>query len=286
MKNGTDFLLDVLRPERLTAVVDVGANPINGDPPYQAMLAEGLCTLIGFEPQPEALDALLRAKGPQETYLPAALGDGERHSLHIAVDSGMTSLLAPDLSRLALFNGFERWGAVSHVEAIDTVRLDDVSEIEHLDLLKIDVQGAELMVFRGGRAKLSRAVAVQTEVSFVPLYVDQPTFGEVDAELRALGFIPHALDALKKWPIAPVVYDGDPKKPMHQLLEADVVYVRDFGRPQLMDIEQLSHLALVAHCVYGSTDLAHRCLIVLRDRTAIAADAPAQYLRAAHPPQT
>jgi FkbM family methyltransferase len=279
----TAWLLDALRPGRLTAVVDVGANPIDGDPPYKAMLADGLCTVTGFEPQPAAFAQLLAMKGPHETYLPTAVGDGARHDLYIGADSGMTSLLRPDKVRLALFNGFEGWGTVIGVQPVDTVRLDDVAEIDRVDLLKIDVQGAELMVFQGGPSKLRRAVAVHTEVSFVALYEDQPTFGEVDAELRGLGFIPHALSAVKSWPIAPVVYDGDLRKPMHQLLEADVVYVRDFGRPELMDVEQLVHLALVAHCVYGSTDLAHRCLLDLRDRDAVAGDAPARYLSVAHP---
>jgi FkbM family methyltransferase len=48
-------------------------------------------------------------------------------------------------------------------------RLDDISEIEHLNFLKIDVQGGELAVFQGGKSKLSETVAIQTEISFVPL---------------------------------------------------------------------------------------------------------------------
>ena len=33
------LLTAMLAPERPTAIVDVGANPIDGDPPYKAMLA-------------------------------------------------------------------------------------------------------------------------------------------------------------------------------------------------------------------------------------------------------
>ena len=46
----SDALFDLLPPDHLTAVVDIGANPIDGDPPYKGMLAAGLCTVIGFEP--------------------------------------------------------------------------------------------------------------------------------------------------------------------------------------------------------------------------------------------
>ncbi len=46
------LLAELIKPERLTAVVDVGANPIDGVPPYRPLLAKGLCTVVGFEPQP------------------------------------------------------------------------------------------------------------------------------------------------------------------------------------------------------------------------------------------
>ena len=71
-----DLLTEILAPARPTAIVDVGANPIDGDPPYHAMLAAGLCEVTGFEPQPDPLARLEKAKGPRERYLPYALGDG------------------------------------------------------------------------------------------------------------------------------------------------------------------------------------------------------------------
>ncbi len=97
-------LWELLKPERLTEVVDIGANPIDGDPPYKAMLAEGLCRVTGFEPQEKALAVLQNLKGGNERYLPHAVGDGKPHTLNICRASGMTSLLEPDPSSLALFD--------------------------------------------------------------------------------------------------------------------------------------------------------------------------------------
>jgi hypothetical protein len=122
------------------------------------------------------------------------------------------------------------------------------------------------MVFQHGRERLRNAVAVQTEVSFVPLYRDQPTFGDVDSELRSQGFVPHSMPALKQWAIAPTVFDGDFRRPGNQLLEADFVYVRDLAHPESMSSEQLSHLAMIAFHVYGSVDLAVLCVIELQRR--------------------
>jgi FkbM family methyltransferase len=242
------------------------------------MLQSGLCTVTGFEPQPDALAELHRRKGPFETYLPYAVGDGETHRLMIARESGMTSLLRPDAKRLALFNGFTEWGTVIDEVAVSTVRLDDIEEVGEFDFLKIDIQGGELMTFQNGRRKLADAVAVQTEVSFVPLYKHQPVFGQVDLELRSQGFLPHCFPAVKRWAIAPMVFGNNFRIGQNQLLEADIVYVRDIAYPQRLTDEQLSHLAMIAFHVYGSTDLALFCILELSRRGATSADAGVRFL--------
>src|SRR5690242_18861906 len=140
----TDTLLALLRPQRLTAVVDVGANPIDGDTPYKAMLGRRLCTVTGFEPQPNGLAFLNERKGDLETYLPYVIGDGSPGTLRIAAIPGMTSLFEPNPAVLNWFSGFSEWAAVQEEVPVVTRRLDDLSEIAALDLLKIDVQGAEL----------------------------------------------------------------------------------------------------------------------------------------------
>jgi FkbM family methyltransferase len=274
----TDPLSELLHSTRLTAVVDVGANPIDGDPPYKPMLERGLCTVVGFDPQPAALESLNQRKGPRETYLPYAVGDGSDHTLHICHAPGMTSLLRPDprtLQRLPLFAEF---GRIVSTATISTRTLDSIDEITAMDLLKIDVQGAELTVFRSGQKKLATAVAVQTEVSFLPLYEDQPSFGEVDLELRAQGFVPHALVDTRRWIIGPLTVNDNPRQPLNQLVEADLVYVRDFRTPDLLTDEQLAHLALIAHHCYRSFDLALHCLLALEHRRKPGGDFQARYL--------
>lgn len=270
---------DLLAPQRLTDVVDVGANPIDGDPPYKPMLAAGLCRVTGFEPQPEALLQLQTRKGPYERYLSYAVGDGGSHTLNICRASGMTSLFEPDPDTLGLFEVLEPLGEVVERVALSTHRLDDISEIEHLDFLKIDIQGGELAVFEAGRNKLAEAVAIQTEVSFITLYRDQPSLGDVDQELRRQGFIPHCFDAVKLWPIAPYVVNNEPRRALRQLLEADIVYVRDFAHPDSMNDEQLKHLALIAHHCYGSFDLALRCVKLLEERQALQSGAQQRYVQ-------
>lgn len=51
---------------------------------------------------------------------------------------------------------------------VETVRLDDVPETASVDLLKIDIQGGELMVFQNAERRLADALVIQTEVEFLP----------------------------------------------------------------------------------------------------------------------
>ena len=56
------------------------------------------------------------------------------------------------------------------------------------DLVKADVQGYELEVFRGAPRVLAHARAVIAEVSFIECYAGQPLFGEVASFLERAGF--------------------------------------------------------------------------------------------------
>jgi len=273
-----DTLSAILRPARLTQVVDIGANPIDGDPPYKAMLEAGLCAVTGFEPQPPALARLNAKKGPRENYLPYALGDGTERMLNICDLEGMTSLLVPDPDHLPLFNRFPQWGTVTSRVPVATRKLDDIAEIGEMDLLKMEVQGAEREVLSHGAAKLRNTVAVQLEVSFVSLYQNQPSIGEMDLLMRELGFLPHCFADVKVWPLAPTLVSGKDNVGLRQLLEADLVYVRDFTHAANLTPEQWKQLALIAHHCYGSYDLAVRAINMLIALEALPAAALDDYL--------
>jgi FkbM family methyltransferase len=271
-------LADILKLSRLTEIVDIGTNPIDGDPPYKTMLNSKLCKITGFEPQESALAELQQRKSKLERYLPYAVGDGEAHTLKVCQAPGMTSLYEPDTTTLDLFGILKDCGTVTQRIDLQTKKLDDIVEIELLDFLKIDIQGGELSVFKYGANKLASAIGIQVEVSFVTLYENQPAMGEIDIELRKQGFIPHCFAAVKQWMISPYSIDGDPYRPLNQLLEADIVYVKDFSKPELMSNDQLKHLAMIAHYCYNSFDLALRCIVNLEQRKVLPNGSQKRYL--------
>ncbi|WP_241666984.1 FkbM family methyltransferase [Muricoccus nepalensis] len=254
-------------------IVDVGANPIDGTPPYAPLLASGNATVLGFEPNPAALDRLQAMKGPRETYLPHAIGDGGQHTLHVCAAPGMTSLLRPNPAVLGLFHGFPDWGRVVEEIPVATMRLDDIPEARGADMLKIDIQGGELMAMRHAESLLRDLLVIQTEVEFLPLYADQPLYADVEQHLRARGFVLHRFFPTVSRVIAPMLVNNNIYEGMSQLVWADAIFVRDFTRPELFSDRQLLAAATILHDCYGSLDLVLH-LLTEHDRRTGGARAP------------
>ncbi len=236
-------------------VIDVGASPIDGQPPYQSLLDAGRIHLLGFEPDPGQHQALLAQNIPNATFLPYAIGDGSPGTLHICKAPGMTSLLQPDLEILRHFPGFAQWGTVTRTMDIETKRLDDISEAAGTDYIKLDLQGGELGVLRGARRLLEDLLVIHLEVNFVPFYKDQALFAELDQVLRQAGFYFHRFLPLISRVFLPVQIGDSSYAGLSQQLWTDAVYVKrftDFGR---LPVGSLLKIAALAHDLYGSYDL-------------------------------
>ncbi|MGD9544559.1 MAG: FkbM family methyltransferase [Methylocystis sp.] len=257
-------------------IVDIGANAIEGPAVYEALMRQGIGRLVGFEPQAETIGDVQTAEN--RTILPWAVGNGDRVSFHRCAHSGWSSTLPPAGETLMVFEQYAANSRVIETLEMDTRRLDDIEQIKRVDFLKIDIQGGELAVFQNADKKLSETVFIHTEVAFIPLYENQPTFGDVDKELRDRGFIPHCFAGIKRAIIPPLVLDNDPWKTINQLLDGDIVYVRDFRKIDALSVPQLKRMAVIAHECYNSWDLAYRLAATLESRRAIKTGATAQYL--------
>ena len=121
------FSLSGALSEQLT-IVDVGASPIDGAPPYKALHDAGVAHVVGFEPSPEWFDKLVAMEVPHATFLPHAEGDGSEGTLRICRAPGMTSMLEPNMDVLSAFQWFDTYSEVVERVPMRTVRLDDVPE--------------------------------------------------------------------------------------------------------------------------------------------------------------
>jgi hypothetical protein len=256
-------LTDLLSPTRRVYVTLVGVDEPAGD-----LMERQLCWVTRFEPMPERYDAVRELALPNQTVLPFALGDGAEHSVWSGVHPAEPRVLET-FGWLAPPSGDAR--------TVATRRLDDVSELEVVDLLHIDLRHADLSAFRHGRTRLAAAVAVQARLALIAVHPDQPSLGEFDLAARELGLVPHAITEVERTSMAPW------GETLHQVREVEVVYVRDFTRPELMSDAQLTQLALLAHHCWGSHDLALRCLLQLELRGATALGAAEIYRRRVAP---
>lgn len=247
-------------------VVDIGANPIDGVPPYKAHLDRGMVSLVGFEPQRQALAKLNNMKGQNELYLPYAVGDGKPAHLYLCQAPGMTSTLKPNVALLDHFQGYPLWGKVKQVEIIKTVRLDDLDEVGRVDWLKIDIQGGELAVFENAEKKLENTLVIQTEVNFIHLYEGQPLFSEIDQWMRDHGFMLHTLLEERKRLYAPMVLGGQIHQGINQLTTADAVYIPSFERMEALDVTALKKLGVIVGEVYQSHDLAMKIAVLVEKK--------------------
>ena len=177
----------------------------------------------------------------------------------------MTSFLEPNSELLNYFHGFPEWGKVQERLSIQTVRLDDISEIKEIDYLKIDIQGGELEVFRNGINRLQDCLVIHTEVEFLPMYQGQPLFSEVELFLREHGYIFHQFSPLVSRVIQPAVFKVDGSEDIYrglsQVFWADAVFIKDFTNFDKLSTINLKKLAIILHECYGSVDLVLRALM-------------------------
>ena len=63
------------------------------------------------------------------------------------------------------------------------------NEVHEIDIIWIDVQGAELLVFQGGGNILKNTRIIMTEVGLKPYYEGHTLKSDIDAFLLTRGFI-------------------------------------------------------------------------------------------------
>jgi FkbM family methyltransferase len=175
----------------ISSVIDVGANEgqyrnfLRGEVGFTGQI-------YSFEPDPELSSALIeRAKShdPRWKVFPYALGPEAGTRLFNRMDD-------------SLFNSFHEPNPEQpvHVRTLNKVVSTFPVEIRTLDemapefgdlgraYVKIDTQGFDLEVLKGGRNVIRAALALQTEVSLRPVYTGSPSFSESVSAFQAEGF--------------------------------------------------------------------------------------------------
>ena len=271
------FLLRKLKPARQMNVCDVGARP-QTTPPYKLLHELGGCHVWGFEPDEQAFAALEALDHPNATYFKQAIGKPGpatfyRHPI------GSISSIFPIAEASARFLGKWHWiGRDIDEIPLTLTGLDDVEGLPQIDVLKIDIQGGELDVFKTGQRVLKDAVAIIPEVRFYRMYEGEPMWRDVDAHLASMGFHLHKFLGPKHVPLpSPQRKRFGKRKIVSQLLDGDAVYIRSLDDIAAISDDQLVQLTLAADAMFQSYDLVLMLLNELEQRGAIAAGVAERY---------
>lgn len=178
---------------QIDCVLDVGAN--TGQ--YQKFLRQkvgyqGL--ILSFEPIQKNLKILQQKANsdPMWFIYGYALGSQEQHQvINVMKETVFSSFLEPDHSQI---EDFQTQNTIATQEEVWVKTLDSLlpSLTQEYSFnrifLKLDTQGYDLEVIKGATLSLSCIQALQTEVSFKPLYHQIPSFLETYQTLTEKGF--------------------------------------------------------------------------------------------------
>lgn len=153
---------------------------------------ENVREIHAFEPIPSAFRELSEhvKRWPQVVCHNVALGESAgQMSMHVINGCRDSSSL---LAMAALHKQESPTVCCDdHLEPVAVVRLDDYARQKQLprpDVIKIDTQGYEDRVLRGGADTVRQARYCVLEISFKPLYEGSPVFDDIYQQMRTLGY--------------------------------------------------------------------------------------------------
>ncbi len=180
-----------LKQFNIQTIFDIGANTGQFASVARSLFPEG--HIYAFEPLPGVYRELVKNKKGDQNITPVNLGLSDRSTqvqMFCSAFSPSSSLLPMGALHRSEWPESDRQSMVD----VRVIRLDEwVQEnevaIKENCLVKIDVQGHELGVIKGGVETLRRSRLIVIEVSFYELYEQQPLFEDIHDALRDLGFI-------------------------------------------------------------------------------------------------
>lgn len=189
---GSRFILArTLQQLAIDCVLDVGANRGQYGRQLRDLGFRG--QILSFEPVRDNFNALeeCAAKlGPWKCFnfaLGAVAGDAE---IHVTEEDVFSSFLQPMEESLERFPS----SRVTRVETVQVRRLDAVLEECAAGVpgsrlyLKLDTQGFDLQVLAGASGVMDKILALQTEISFRPIYHGSPGYEDSLRAFQAQGF--------------------------------------------------------------------------------------------------
>jgi FkbM family methyltransferase len=211
-----DDEINILKNLEVKTIFDVGANIGQTSLNYRRLFPKA--TIYAFEPFNESFEKLESTYSRDKLVQAQKLGISNESSKKIFYtnQSSLTNSLLPPSQTDNYYN--PKLLQTQKILEIDTVTIDEFCEhncIEEIQILKLDIQGAELLALQGATKKLKdKSISlIRTEVEFVEVYENQVIFHEICNFLAGMDYKLYNLYGL---------YNS----PKGQLVSADAVFVK------------------------------------------------------------
>lgn len=192
-----------------SAVIDIGANVGEWSRTASSIFTSSRILMFDGDPDNEPmLHSTVREIGSRSEYFLCLLGPEKKGGVTFyRPEAGTTgSSILPELT------SFEKEAITLPMDTLD--RLTDTAALGSPLLLKLDVQGFELEVLKGGRQTLRLSEVVIMEASLLPYNEGAPLFADVVAFMNNEGFV--AFD-----------FCGQLRRQSdHVLFQTDIVFVK------------------------------------------------------------
>ena len=268
MKDPFEKLVEIIRETKVNCIfnlLEIGAAKTGKtkEPFYKILDYFPHSKIIGFEIDKRVCDKMNSEASEGIKYYPYALGKAnEKKKLYNTQAPMCTSLYKPNEKLISLYNNLD-FAYLKNETEIETITLDNFiskNTIDNLDFIKIDTQGSELDIFNGGKNSLKNVVKIICEVEFVPIYEDQPLFGDVNKFLNDNGFMFNKFLGLSGRALKPLILNKDPNK-ASQHMWSDAVFIKNIEVIQNLSDEKLLKLSILS-AAYFSMDLTFFCLSI------------------------
>jgi FkbM family methyltransferase len=154
--------------------------------------------VYAFECNPHTLDECRRRVSgvANVTLIESAVADEDGPLSFFAIDTERTVTSQPDGNPGAssLLEASGEYPIETYIQKKITVTSTRLSTfmtargLDHIDLIWMDVQGAELQVLKSAGERLRDVGIIHVEVEFFPIYKNQPLFRDVNRYMDAKGF--------------------------------------------------------------------------------------------------
>lgn len=166
----------------IDCVLDVGANRGQFAESLRGIGYEG--RIVSFEPVPRAFAELVKAMAGDPLW--------SGHEFALGSEPGTAQIHVPDETSGSSFHDLVE-DLHFETQEVAVARLDAVFPTLGLGaaprvFLKMDTQGFDLEVFKGASGCLDAVLALQSELSVVPLYVGMPNYLEALGVYEDAGF--------------------------------------------------------------------------------------------------